>query len=67
MLDYAIVDFENRKNLYVAHETRDEGAAREVASYIKGGNCEVYCETESNGKLFRVICVKRKAMSDVPL
>jgi len=66
VLDYAIVDFQDRKNLYVAVETRDAGIAETYVKDKRGSNCEVYYETESNGKLFRVICEKVKAKSYDP-
>jgi hypothetical protein len=67
MIDYAIIDFENRQNLYVAYETRDVGVAESYVKDKQGGDCEVYFETESRGKLYRVICVKGKVESDAPL
>jgi hypothetical protein len=66
MFDYAIQDVENRKNLYVAYETRDERFARTYAENKQRSDCEVYWETESNGKLFRVICTKQRMTSNEP-
>ena len=65
MVEYAIIDFQNR-TLYVAHETRDRRVAEAVVAGKPNGDCDVYYETESNGKLFRVLCTKEIVKTGVP-
>lgn len=57
MLDYAIIDFQDRQ-LKVVYEATTRKDAEAALTRLKDDKCEVYYETIQGGKVFRVICEK---------
>ena len=66
MLDYAIVDFENRQNLKVYQETYSREEAANIVQMVNTGDCEVYYEIVGQRKLYRIICKQEKVTSNEP-
>ena len=53
MVEYAIIDFENRK-LAVVYESRVKEDAEKALIRYQDGSCDIY--SESGKKLYRIIC-----------
>lgn len=66
---YAIQDISDTSRtprvLQVVSEYDNRAEAEIDARGRKVGNCEVYFETERDGKRYRVICEKKRMVSDV--
>jgi hypothetical protein len=66
MLEYAIVDFQNRQLVVIAEETTRESAEKALAR-IKNDKCEVYREVGNGGEVFRIICEQESVVADDPV